>query len=94
MKYLLLILINCYWFLIPKSKRRKCIFNKSCSKYIYDITKEKGGVEGIKAFRFRFNNCRDGFEIFKNPINDKTQMILPSKLVVESDEIADRFLTN
>jgi putative component of membrane protein insertase Oxa1/YidC/SpoIIIJ protein YidD len=94
MKYLLLTLINWYWFLIPESKRRRCIFKKSCSNHVYDITKEKGFSEGIRALRFRFENCRAGFEIFTNPVDNKTQVILPSKIIVDSEEIADRIVTN
>jgi len=94
MKYLLLAIIRGYWFLIPKAKRRKCIFKKSCSHHVYEMTEQKGLQEGIKALKFRFENCRPQFELFKNPINDKIQIILPSQIILDSEEIADSFLIN
>lgn len=75
--------------MIPKSKRRKCIFRKSCSYFVYDSTKEFGILTGLKALKFRFDNCRSGFELIKNPLDQKTQMILPSKRIIDSEEIAD-----
>jgi len=94
MKNLILIAIQLYWKLIPAQKRRRCIFRKSCSHYVFDITKQEGFLKGIKAFQFRYQNCRSGFELFKNPMANETQMILPSKVVVGSEEIAERLLTN
>lgn len=46
-----------YWLLVPKHKRRKCLFKKSCSNYVYDITKSEGFISGLKALRFRMCNC-------------------------------------
>lgn len=94
MNWILLATIHVYWFLIPKNKRRKCIFRKSCSHFVYDTTKEHGIRQGLTALKFRFNNCRSGFELFKDPVNNKTQMMLPSKLIIDSDEIAERLVIN
>ncbi|RZJ49354.1 MAG: membrane protein insertion efficiency factor YidD, partial [Flavobacterium sp.] len=49
-------------------------------------------IKGIKAFYFRYNNCRGNFEIFKNPITSEIQMLLPSKLLIEKEEIAERLI--
>lgn len=92
MKYCLLFSIQLYWFFKPKNKPAKCIFKKSCSHYVYEETTTKGVLKGIKALRFRIQNCSYGFELYKNPINNKTQMILPNKVVVEEKDIASRFL--
>jgi uncharacterized protein len=92
MRNLLLFFIRVYWFLIPKHNRRKCIFKKSCSHFVYETTHEKGLKEGLKAFRFRFENCRGGFEMFQNPVTNEVQMLLPSKIIVEGNEIAERLL--
>ena len=92
MKYVILFAIQCYWNCIPKRKRKKCIFKKSCSHYVFETTKEKGFLEGLKAFQFRYSNCRGGFEIFKNPLTHETQMLLPSKTVISSEEIAERLI--
>ncbi|WP_289662208.1 membrane protein insertion efficiency factor YidD [Flavobacterium panacagri] len=94
MKYFILLIIRLYWILIPKSKRKKCIFRKSCSNYVFEITQKEGFINGLKAFRFRYNNCRNGFQVFKNPVTNKIQLILPSLVIVEKEEIAERLIEN
>ncbi|MEN2487062.1 membrane protein insertion efficiency factor YidD [Flavobacterium sp. B11] len=93
MKYIILLIIRMYWILIPQSKRRKCIFKKSCSNYVFETTQKEGLISGLKAFRFRYNNCRNGFQIFKNPVTNKIQIILPSLIIVEKEEISERLIT-
>ncbi|AOC95816.1 MULTISPECIES: membrane protein insertion efficiency factor YidD [Flavobacterium] len=92
MKYLTLLIIRLYWILIPQSNRRKCIFKKSCSNYVFEITQKEGFMKGLKAFQFRYKNCRGNFSIFKNPINDQIQMILPSQIIIDREEIAERLI--
>lgn len=92
MKHLILFAIKMYWKILPPSKRRKCIFKKSCSNYVFETTQKEGFVKGLKAFQFRYKNCRGNFAIFQNPINDKIQMILPSQIIIESEDIADRLI--
>ncbi len=92
MKYLILFTIRLYWILIPQNKRKKCVFKKSCSNYVFEITQKQGFIKGLSGFRFRYQNCRGGFEIFKNPINNATQMLLTSGIVIEKEEIAERLL--
>lgn len=92
MKYLILFIIKIYWKVIPASKRRKCVFKKSCSNYVFETTQKEGFIKGLKAFQFRYKNCRGNVEIFKNPINNKIQMILPSQIIIDGGEIADRLL--
>lgn len=93
MKHFFLLMIKLYWLLIPKTKRKKCIFRKSCSHYVFEILEQQGFLSGLKAFRFRYNNCRSGFEIFKNPVTSEMQMLLPSNQIIDRDEIAERLLT-
>ena len=92
MKHLILFAIKMYWNYIPSAKRKKCIFKKSCSNYVFEVTQKEGFISGLKALRFRYQNCRGNFQIFKNPINNKIQMILPSQIIVEREEIAERLL--
>jgi len=66
MKHLLLIIIKIYWKLIPKSKRNQCIYNVSCSNHVFETTKNKGLISGIKAFKERFNSCKPGYFLFKD----------------------------
>ncbi|WP_431163275.1 membrane protein insertion efficiency factor YidD [Flagellimonas beolgyonensis] len=92
MKYPLLLLIRLYWLIVPKTKRKKCIFRESCSQHVYRITLGKGFGQGLRAFHFRYKNCRYGYEIFRNPISKEIQLILPNKEVLCEDEIAERLL--
>ena len=93
MKHLILFAIKMYWSCIPASKRKKCIFKKSCSNYVFETAQEEGFIEALKAFRFRYKNCRGNFAIFKNPITNKLQMILPSQIIIETEGIAERLIT-
>jgi len=92
MKLILLFVIRSYWFLIPKSKRRQCIFRKSCSNFVYEETSKNGLLKGLKALKFRYQNCRGGFIIFDNPINGKKLMSLPNQQIINESEIAQRLL--
>lgn len=82
-----------YWKCIPAFKRKKCIFKKSCSNYVFEVTQKEGFIKGLKAFIFRYENCNGNFQIFKNPINNKIQMILPTQIIIESEEIAERLIS-
>ncbi|MBK7817295.1 MAG: membrane protein insertion efficiency factor YidD [Sphingobacteriaceae bacterium] len=53
MKRFLLYFIKLYWLFIPANKRKTCIYHKSCSRHVYDITSEKGLFIGIKALATR-----------------------------------------
>lgn len=92
MKALLLLLIRTYWTLIPKEKRRPCIFRITCSQYVYRKTKQDGLYEGLRALRYRFSNCRAGFHLFEHPIDTTTRMILPNGQVIPENEISERFI--
>ena len=65
MPVILLIPIRLYWFLIPRANRRRCLFKKSCSHHVYDITIERGLLSGLIALRFRYSHCRPGYYILK-----------------------------
>ncbi|MFD2586133.1 membrane protein insertion efficiency factor YidD [Croceitalea marina] len=92
MSILLLWLIKGYWLLIPPKKRNKCLFKKSCSRYVFDITKKDGLLKGLKALSCRFKHCRPGYYI----INDKEGKLLISARneVFKSTEINQRILKN
>ena len=92
MRIALIFLIKFYWFFKSKEKPPCCIFRKSCSHYVYDKTCKEGFISGLKALRFRVNNCKYGFELYKDPINKKTYMILPNNKTIDEKEIAERLL--
>jgi len=91
MRLVLIIVIRLYWLLIPKEKRRKCIFRKSCSLYVYDQTVQTGFLEGVKALRFRMANCQPSFYIYTDPETGRLKMVLRSGTVIDESEIAERF---
>lgn len=92
MKWILIVTIRLYWYLIPEPKRRRCVFRKSCSNYVYEQINNNGLNSGIKAFRYRFRNCRSGFQLFKNPLNNEIQIILPNQEIIKQEEIAKRLI--
>lgn len=89
MKYVLILIIRSYWILVPESKRRKCIFRKSCSQFVYEEALH-GFLKGLNAFRYRYRNCRYGYEIFENPLDNTFQMILPSGQIIKEIDISER----
>ena len=93
MKYFLLLSIKIYWLIIPASKRRKCIFRKSCSKYVYEETTNNGIISGLKAFKYRFENCRPGAQLIENPNTGNFQIILPNNQILDENDISERFIT-
>jgi len=92
MKFLFLLAIRSYWFLIPASKRRQCIFRESCSIFVYKETSTKGFLKGLDALKYRYQNCRSGFIVFDNPIDGKKLMSLPNQQIIQEKEIAERLL--
>jgi len=92
MKALFLLIIRSYWALIPKEKRRPCIFNVTCSQYVYSKTSQGGLYEGLRALLYRFVNCRAGFQVFLHPTENTTQMILRNGQIIPENEISKRFI--
>lgn len=90
MKYLILILIRIYQISIPNRFRGKCLFNESCSNYVYRETKEKGFKTGINALKYRIHNCRPNYVLTNN--NRIIFLITAGNEVVEEKFINDRIL--
>lgn len=63
MRQLVLIAIRAYQVLTPKRFRGNCLFLETCSNHVYRITKERGVAEGMKALRYRYLNCRPGYQV-------------------------------
>lgn len=90
MKIILLSIIRLYWFLIPESKRKMCIFNKSCSNQVYNELKLSGLKKGLIELNFRIKNCQPEFDVFTDFKTGQKKMILKSGLIVDEKQIADR----
>lgn len=91
MKSFLLLIIRLYWTLIPKSNRRMCIFKKSCSNYVFEITKKQGFIKGIIALKFRYRHCRPGYHTLD--IDNTKLLISANNAVFLQEEIHNRILT-
>ena len=90
MKRFLLILIKVYWLAIPKSSRRRCLFQESCSNYVYRITKNEGLISGLKALKFRIHNCNQHYSIIE--IDNERFLITKSNIVFKEKEISNSIL--
>lgn len=60
--------------------------------YVYEVIKAEGALKGLKAFTFRFKNCRSGYHLFNNHNDGCKIMILPNAQVIQEKEIAERLI--
>ena len=88
MKHFLLGFIKLYWFFIPADKRRTCIYHKSCSRHVYDITSEKGLFFGLKALRTRIKTCRPNHEIIYLDKENTLLIKLSNGTILQQNEIS------
>jgi len=94
MRIVLLLGIRMYWRLIPAHKRRRCIFKKSCSHFVFEKATQEGLASALKAFRYRFNTCRPGFKMLISPIDNKAILILKNGDVLEEKDASDSITAN
>ena len=85
MRIVLLIIIKTYWILIPKSKRRRCLFKTSCSNYVYKINKEEGLLMGLRALKYRIKNCDPNYKILN--VNGERILISATDTVFKEREL-------
>lgn len=85
MNTLLRFTIHIYWKLFSKRLGRTCIFKESCSRLVYRISIEKGFLEAIKVFKFRYLNCRSGYSFIQ--IDKKEFLITIESELIELNEI-------
>lgn len=90
MKYFILIIIYIYQLIVPKWLRGRCLFNESCSNYVYRETKEKGGNAGLIALRYRIENCRPNYYLIEN--KGKVLLITARYQIVEEEYINKKIL--
>ncbi|MEH6656858.1 membrane protein insertion efficiency factor YidD [Leeuwenhoekiella marinoflava] len=90
MRIFLLLLIRFYWISIPKTNRRRCLFKKSCSHYVFDIAKDEGLLSGLKALNFRYKHCRPGYFILK----DEGVLISSESKSFDRSQIRDNLFSN
>lgn len=89
MKYPLLFMIRMYWWLIPSGKRRVCLYRKSCSRHVYDVTSEQGLFVGLKALNARVKTCRPNHEIIYLDEEDALLIKLANGTFLQQHEISE-----
>lgn len=70
MSVLLRLAIRLYW-LLPESRRRRCLFRESCSRHVYRLAGEKGFRAALAAFRVRSRQCRPGYAFYRSEAGDE-----------------------
>ena len=55
--------IEHYWNTVPENKRKICIYQITCSKFVYNKFDENGFVSGILAYFYRMKSCNHKYEI-------------------------------
>lgn len=90
MKNLLLSIIKLYWAIIPKHKRRSCIFRETCSQFVYKQTAEYGFFEGLKALSLRHKKCRKGYSVYTAA--NGFEMELADGSIINEEEISPSLL--
>ncbi len=85
------IVIQLYWLIYPKHKKRKRLYAESCSHHVYRIVTEDGYKAAYKAFKNRFTNCRPGFSIIK--IDNLTYILTAGGELIPEGELADGILS-
>lgn len=88
MRFTLILIIKIYWLVFPESKRRNCIYHKSCSKHVFDITKEKGLFFGLKALINRVKTCKPNHEIIYLEKEDTVIIKLANGAILQQNEIS------
>ena len=92
MKFLILWIIHCYWKLNPKNLRRNCIYRKSCSNHVFEITFENGFIAGLQSLKSRYRTCRVGYTWVFNKNKDSIELQLVDGTVLSHDMIAHHLL--
>lgn len=90
MKWIVLRIIKFYWFSVPETKRRHCLFKETCSVHVHRLIKEKGLIAGFIAFIRRVKKCRNGYSIYLN--DNEFEMSLADGTTIYQDEISPKLL--
>lgn len=93
MRGILLCFIKLYWLFIPADKRRNCIYHKSCSRHVYDITKKKGLFSGMKALITRIKTCSPNHEIIYLGKENTLLIKLSNGTILQQNEISENIVS-
>ena len=90
MKYLLLYPIKVYQAFFSKYFRGKCLFKESCSCHVYRIANEEGFINGLKALKYRFENCRGNYTI--SSVGSKKILITSHFTVIDAEYLKEEII--
>src|SRR5260221_10985765 len=85
MKALLLLAIRFYWRIVPESRRRRCLFRETCSRYVYRATAHVGFRAGIRALMERAAQCRPGYTVHTTMAN--LEVVCRNGKIIRADAI-------
>ncbi|MGD1047064.1 MAG: membrane protein insertion efficiency factor YidD [Bacteroidota bacterium] len=88
MKFILIIALELYKWIIPLSIKRKCIFREPCSSYVLRKTKERGFLGGIRAITIRLHQCRTPYSLTLSALDNKLILLAADGSVIPEDEIS------
>lgn len=93
MKHFLLYFIKLYWLFIPADKRRTCIYHKSCSRHVFDITTENGLLFGLKALTTRIKTCRPNHKVIYLDKENTLLIQLSNGTILQQNEISKNIVS-
>lgn len=85
-------IIRLYWVIVPNKVKGVCLFEESCSKFVFRILKDKGTKAGLKALSYRFKVCRTPFLIRENKEKKQYELYLNNGDVIEENLINSHYL--
>ncbi|RYD59637.1 MAG: membrane protein insertion efficiency factor YidD [Sphingomonadales bacterium] len=91
MKHLLMLAIRLYWVVWPRWWRNRCLFEESCSQYVFRHARDLGFWGAVLAFQTRFRKCRPGYCFLGTEGSNGGQLLLLADgSVIADDEMAFR----
>ena len=85
------VLIRIYWLIIPNRIKGTCLFDETCSRYVYRHLEENGFRAGITALKYRYkvveNLCNK-----KNKSSNSLELHLCNSDIVNQKEINSHYL--
>lgn len=86
MSKLVILIIQVYYKIYPEDSRRVCLHNESCSKYVYRVAKENGGLKAIMAYFTRYKSCNADYKIGES-VDGKIFIKTRNGLILDENQI-------
>lgn len=92
MNYFLIFIIRIYQLYFPKKYRGCCLYRESCSNFVLRVTQNNGFIAGLKAFKYRWENCRSNYYLVKK--EGYFLLITNDKRIIEEKDINQKIYKN